>query len=190
MNKIQAVLDKFSEKFSALGIKLSVEATQEKQMVEGVLADGTKIFTNADAFGEGVDVFAVDAEGNKAPLPDGEYTLPEGDVLVVIDGLVKSISPAIVEAPEEMNAVTAEEVEATIASIVQSFEQKLSEKVDEINAVKAELASVKAELSKAPAASSVRQSSAQKVTAPKSTDPLTVKGRDRAMVLINQFKNK
>lgn len=189
MNKIQSIVEKFSEKFSALGIKLSIEATQEKQMVEGVLADGTKIFTNADAFGEGVDVFAVDAEGNKAPLPDGEYTLPEGDVLVVIDGLVKSISPAVVEAPEEMNAVPQEEVEATIASIVQSFEQKLNEKIAELEAVKAELSSVKEEMSKTPATTSIRQGAvAQK--AQKSTDPLTVKGKDRAFVLINQFKNK
>jgi hypothetical protein len=156
-------------------------------MIEGVLADGTKIFTNADAFGEGVDVFAVDADGNKAPLPDGEYTLPEGDVLVVVDGLVKSISPAVVELPEEMSA---EAVEQTIATIVQSFEQKLAEKVDEINAVKAELASVKEELSKVPATTSVRQGAvvAQAQTQIKSTDPLTVKGRDRATLLINKFK--
>ncbi|NCW99349.1 MAG: hypothetical protein EBW71_10330, partial [Betaproteobacteria bacterium] len=63
-------------------------------------------------------------------------------------------SPAVVELPEEMSA---EAVEQTIATIVQSFEQKLAEKVDEINAVKAELASVKEELSKVPATTSVRQ---------------------------------
>lgn len=56
------------------------------------------------------EVFVEDAEGNRVPAPDGDYTTSDGKVIVVVSGKVAEIKDAEAEvAPEE---TPAEEVEA------------------------------------------------------------------------------
>ncbi len=50
-------------------------ATGVKFAVEGTLADGTKIYSTADEWVVGVDIFTLDADGNPVPVPAGEYLL-------------------------------------------------------------------------------------------------------------------
>ncbi len=79
-------LTKYGIEPSALGIKFEEEtteaATEVKFAVEGTLADGTKIYSTADEWVVGVDIFTLDADGNPVPVPAGEYLLEDGGVNV------------------------------------------------------------------------------------------------------------
>jgi len=104
MNMIQDILKKFAPQLAKHGVKLSVEetapeATKVEMMAEGALADGTMIYSNADAFAEGVEVFVMDADGNPIPLADGEYTMDNGMTIVVAAGIIESMAEAITEEP-------------------------------------------------------------------------------------------
>ena len=68
-----------------------------------VTTDKGILYWESDAdLKEGDEVFVQDAEGNKTPAPDGDYTTSDGKVIVVVDGKVAEIKDAKAEvAPEE-----------------------------------------------------------------------------------------
>ena len=68
-----------------------------------VTTDKGILYWESDAdLKEGDEVFVEDAEGNKTPAPDGDYTTSDGKVIVVVDGKVAEIKDAKAEvAPEE-----------------------------------------------------------------------------------------
>ena len=72
---IMNLKEKVQELFAKYNISLSVseEVVEVKQMTEGILEDGSSIYTDSDAWAVGVRVLVKDAEGNDAPLMDGEY---------------------------------------------------------------------------------------------------------------------
>ena len=85
--------------------KLEAEATEQPQEVEKVelatmsLADGTTV--EAESFEAGNGIAVLTAEGERMPLPVGEYQLEGGMVLVVeVEGVIASISEGEMEAPE------------------------------------------------------------------------------------------
>ena len=54
-----------------------------------VTTDKGILYWESDAdLKEGDEVFVEDAEGNKTPAPDGDYTTSDGKVIVVVDGKV------------------------------------------------------------------------------------------------------
>lgn len=161
-------IEKINSLFKKFNVNLEVaesskEVAQVKMMAEGILDDGTKIGTSADAWSEGVDIFIVDADGNQQPLPDGEYKLTDGTTLLVEGGLLKSIAPmeeevVVEEQAEEVEnsaetKITNAQVEA-LMNLVAKLEVALSEekKKNTLNETKV------AELSKAPAVESVKNS--------------------------------
>ena len=68
-----------------------------------VTTDRGILYWESDAdLKEGDEVFVEDAEGNRTPAPDGDYTTSDGKVIVVVDGKVAEIKDAKAEvAPEE-----------------------------------------------------------------------------------------
>jgi len=93
-----------AEKLIKLGQSL-LETNEENKplemMAEGVLTDGSKIVTPADAWVEGVEIF-VETEQGALPLAPGEYTLQDGTVIVVEqEGILNEIRP-FVEEPAEV----------------------------------------------------------------------------------------
>jgi hypothetical protein len=103
------------ERFKAALLKAFAEfanVTTDK----GILAwDGDADLAVGDA------VFIEDAEGNRTPAEDGEYTTDEGKVIVVAEGKVAEIkeTETEVEPTEETPAETpAEETPAEMASVV------------------------------------------------------------------------
>ena len=193
MNMIQEILNKFAPQLSKHGVKLSVEETAAPEAikvvmaVEGALADGTMIYSNADAFAEGVDVFVMDADGNPTPLADGEYTLDNGITIVVSNGVIESMAEAITEEPvapadavaqEVAETYSKEQVEALLNNIISEFETKLSAAESKIT-----------ELSQAPAATTVKQSRQTSNEA-----PLNIKAmsniEDRTRAIVAKYKNK
>ena len=189
MNMIQEILNKFAPQLSKHGVKLSVEETATKVVmaVEGALSDGTMIYSNADAFAEGVDVFVMDADGNPTPLADGEYTMDNGMTIVVSNGIIESMAEAITEEPvapadavaqEVAETYSKEQVEGLLKNVISEFEAKLSAAEKKIT-----------ELSQAPAATTVKQS---RQTAP--VAPLNIKAmsniEDRTRAIVAKYKNK
>jgi preprotein translocase subunit YajC len=189
MNMISEILEKFAPALSKHGVKLSVEETpaaepaKVEMMAEGALADGTMIYSPAAEWGEGVEIFVMDADGNPSPLADGEYTLDNGKKIVVASGVIASIEEVEVEKPEVEITVeqevaetySKEQVEGLLKNIITEFETKLS-------AAEAKIT----ELSKAPAATTVKQA---RQTAPtQHVDMSRMTAQQRAYAMITKLK--
>ena len=162
--QIKSVFSKYGIDPSTVGIKFEEETAAEATTVEiqfaveNTLQDGTMIYSTADAWGIGVDIFTKDDQGNPVPLPEGDYMLQDGSTISVgSDGKVAEISA--VESATEMSS---EDLVAVIGSLSERIAALEAEKTElaaavesaknDADAVKAELASVK----KAPAVPSVK----------------------------------
>ena len=175
-DQIKSVFSKYGIDPSTVGIKFEEEttateapATEVKFAVEGTLADGTKIYSTADEWVVGVDIYTQDAEGNPVPVPAGDYLLEDGVTKVTVgeDGKVASI-----EKEEQSTEMSSEDLVAVIGSLSERIAALEGEKTElaaavesakkDAEAVKAELASVK----KAPAVPSVKSQEFKKNAAP------------------------
>jgi len=191
MNMIQEILNKFAPQLSKHGVKLSVEettateSTKVEMMAEGALMDGTMIYSPAAEWAEGVEIFVMDADGNPTPLADGEYTLDNGKKIVVASGLIASIEEVEAEEPsievtveqEVAETYSKEQVEGLLNNIISEFEAKLSAAEKQIT-----------ELSKAPAATTVKQS---RQAAPQAPLNITAMSNieDRTRAIVARYKN-
>jgi len=174
--QIKSVFNKYGIDPSSVGIKFEEEtaaaeapATEVKFAVEGTLADGTKIYSTADEWVVGVDIYTQDAEGNSVPVPAGEYLLEDGVTKVVVgeDGKVAEI-----EKEEQSTEMSSEDLVAVIGQLSERIAALEGEKTElaaavesaknDAEAIKAELASVK----KAPAVPSVKSQEFKKNAAP------------------------
>jgi len=174
--QIKSVFNKYGIDPSSVGIKFEEEtaaaeapATEVKFSVEGTLADGTKIYSTADEWVVGVDIYTQDAEGNPVPVPAGEYLLEDGVTKVIVgeDGMVAEISRE-----EQSTEMSSEDLVAVIGQLSERIAALEGEKTElaaavenakkDAEAVKAELASVK----KAPAVPSVKSQEFKKNAQP------------------------
>jgi len=162
--QIKATFEKFGIDAAAHGIKFEEEtaapaATEITLAAEGTLADGTKIYSTANDWAVGVDIYTMDADGNPVPVPAGEYLLEDGVTKVIVgeDGMIAEISKE-----EQSTEMSSEDLVAVIGSLSERIAALESEKTalsaevanakNEVDSVKAELSSVK----KAPAAPSIK----------------------------------
>jgi len=174
--QIKSVFNKYGIDPSSVGIKFEEEtaaaeapATEVKFAVEGTLADGTKIYSTADEWVVGVDIYTQDAEGNPVPVPAGEYILEDGVTKVVVDegGLIAEI-----EREEQSTEMSSEDLVAVIGQLserIAALETEKTELAAAIETAKNENAAVKAELAsvkKAPAVPSVKSQEFKKNAAP------------------------
>ena len=174
--QIKSVFNKYGIDPSTVGIKFEEEsaaaeapATEVKFAVEGTLADGTKIYSTADEWVVGVDIYTQDAEGNPVPVPAGEYLLEDGVTKVVVgeDGTIAEI-----EKEEQSTEMSSEDLVAVIGQLSERIAALEGEKTElaaavesaknDAEAIKAELASVK----KAPAVPSVKSQEFKKNAQP------------------------
>ena len=126
-------------------------------MAEGVLEGGTKIYTTAESWEAGVDIYVVNDEGEEIPVPAGEYVLEDGTVIIVEEaGVVAEINakkeeeekPEMSEEEVEQSEETAEEsyskedvlnlIEAAVSKLRTEFSSELEKKNEEIETLKAE----------------------------------------------------
>jgi hypothetical protein len=174
--QIKSVFNKYGIDPSSVGIKFEEEtaaaeapATEVKFAVEGTLADGTKIYSTANEWVVGVDIYTTDAEGNPVPVPAGEYLLEDGVTTVYVgeDGMVAQI-----EREEQSTEMSSEDLVAVIGQLSERIAALEVEKTElaaavenakkDSEALKTELASVK----KAPAVPSVKSQEFKKNAAP------------------------
>lgn len=180
--------EKIAEAAKRILAKLSGEAAPRtyKFMKEGVTADGVKVFTEADDFVQGAEVF-VEIDGVVTPAPDGEHAI-EGVTIVVKDGKIESV----VTATEEVEATEAEleaVIEAALSGVVadrDKYAAELTAKNDAIARMAAEMAAKENEITNLKAQvttlskqiGSVQDSGSPKAAAPAPTNPkLDANGR-------------
>jgi hypothetical protein len=173
--QIKSVFNKYGIDPSSVGIKFEEEApaaepaTELQFAVEGTLSDGTKIYSTANEWVAGVDIYTQDAEGNPVPVPAGEYILEDGVTMVTVgeDGMVAMIGEMEVET--EMSSEDLVAVIGQLSERIAALETEKTELAAAVETAKSEVKSVKAELAlvkKAPAARSVRSQEFEKNAAP------------------------
>ena len=187
--------ERISDIFEKYSVELAVEEKEETQEVAfatAVLDSGQEIQTDADAFAVGVSAFVVNDEGERIPLPDGDYQLQDGSVLVVAEGAVAEMKEAEAEVEaeeekeEEMKAeeveassevLTREAVEGMIAEAIEATKKEFSSQIEERDAKITEL-------SKQATPSIPR---APKMEAPVSVDLKSLSIQERVAAIHNQF---
>jgi hypothetical protein len=170
------ITERVQEVFNKFNVKLTVTEEPRTEMAEAALDNGTVVYTDAEAFAEGVEAYIINDEGEKIPLPPGDYELEDGRTLVIGEGgIVSSIGQpeaeveeveaseeveVEIEAEEEPGYVTKAEVEEMIKAALESIKDKeemsvnpeapkeAKEEVKEevVDEVAVELAAVKAQL--------------------------------------------
>ena len=213
------ITERVQEVFNKFNVKLTVTEEPRTEMAEAALDNGTVVYTDAEAFAEGVEAYIINDEGEKIPLPPGDYQLEDGRTLVIGEGgVVSSIGQpeaeveeveaseeVEVEAEEEPGYVTKAEVEEMIKAALESIKEKeemsvnpeapkeAKEEVKEevVDEVAVELAAVKAQLEdmKKQAAEAGLKHKAPSVK----REPLNLKNlstQERVAAIHNQFSSK
>jgi len=118
------------------------------------LADGVTIL-EADSFEMGMEIVIVTEDEQKIPLPIGEYELEDGRILVVVEeGIISEVKEMEAEAPEvevevEVPTEAKQEMETEKSTPKKTVESVVKETFfAEIEALKTENETLKAELSK------------------------------------------
>lgn len=189
--------ERISDIFEKYSVELAVEEKEETQEVAfatAVLESGQEIQTDADAFAVGVSAFVVNDEGERIPLPDGDYQLQDGSLLVVAEGAVVEVNEATTEPEveaeeekeEEMKAeeveassevLTREAVEGMIAEAIEATKKEFSSQIEERDAKITELSKqATPSISRAP-----------KMEAPVSVDLKSLSITERVAAIHNQF---
>jgi hypothetical protein len=179
-DSIKAIFAKHNIDPSTHGIQLSEQVALE---VASKLMDGSDIYTSAEAFAIGVDVYTKDETGAMIPCVAGEYQMEDGVVIVVgedskiaemgMPEMEQEMSSAdLLSAIESLsNRVSALEGEKATLETQLAIEKSKSEKSStDLNTLKAELSALR----KAPAVESVK-SKVELKKATKSVDSTPVK---------------
>jgi len=156
--------ERISDLFEKYSVELAVEEKEEQVslMATAVLESGQEIMTDADAFAVGVAVFVMNDENERIPLPDGDYQLEDGSMLVVAEGTVSEIKDA--EAPSEevveeeveeveasVDMITREDVASMIADAVSEAKKEFSSQIEQRDVKIIELSkAASAKISRAP----------------------------------------
>jgi hypothetical protein len=127
----------------------------EVKLEQMKLADGVTVI-EAESFEPEMEVFVVTEDEQKIPLPVGEYEMEDGRILVIEnEGIVKEVKEKMeeeveVEEPETETEIEVEaEKETAVATPKKTIESVVKESFfSEIEALKAENETLKAELSK------------------------------------------
>lgn len=140
----------------------NIEQSQVVELAQAKLDNGTVL--EAEAFESGKEIFIL-TDDEKVAVPVGEYTMEDGQILVVSEeGLIGEIKSAKeeeeVEASEEVEEQLEEEVEAKYATKEELAEVKslveeikaMIEKKEEMSEVEGQ---VKEELSETPATEAI-----------------------------------
>ena len=191
--------ERISEIFDKYSVELSVEENAEVKFAVATLDSGQEIQTDAEAFAVGVAVFVVNDEGEQIPLPDGEYTLEGGAVLVVAEGAISEMkeAEAEVEAEEEKEEEMSEEPKAEEAEEVEASSEVLTREevagmiAEAIEATKAEFSSQieerDAKITELSKQATKSLSRAPKMEAPAPVDLKSLSITERVAAIHNQF---
>lgn len=89
--------NRINELFNKFNLSLStIEKTELK--AEATLENGTIIHTDAETFEEGAMVYILNEEGEKIPLPEGDYKMNDGSVVSIGEsGVISSVGSGVAD---------------------------------------------------------------------------------------------
>ena len=155
-------------------------------MAEANLKDGTLIGTDAEEWTVGVLAYVVSEEGDKMPLPTGEFELEDGRVMVIEDGTVTEIRDAVVVEEEVVEeevveaSVSKKELIAVLEELSKDFDSKIENLAKELSG----------SLKNFSAANPVHKKSINKVQKVEFAKPLTeMNAAERAMNIFSKSSN-
>lgn len=155
-------------------------------MAEANLKDGTLIGTDAEEWTVGVLAYVVSEEGDKMPLPTGEFELEDGRVMVIEDGTVTEIRDAVVIEEEVIEeeaieaSVSKKELIAVLEELSKDFDSKIENLAKELSG----------SLKNFSAANPVHKKSINKVQKVEFAKPLTeMNAAERAMNIFSKSSN-
>ena len=70
---------------------------EEPAVATATLSNGTMVYVDAPSFDVGMGVYVLNEEGEKIPLPDGDYELEGDGALSILEGVIASFTEAVVE---------------------------------------------------------------------------------------------
>jgi hypothetical protein len=161
--RLLATFQKHNIDAKSVGIALAEEVKLE---VEGKLMDGTSVFTSAETFAVGSDVYTKDEAGNNVPAMAGEYVMEDGTTIAVgEDGMVAEIKEkemetemssedffsAIDKLSERISALEADK--AALSTELSNEKARVAELSKDLNSTKTELSAMR----RTPAAPSVKE---------------------------------
>ena len=79
------IKERVQEVFNKFNVALEVEDKIRVDMAEETLENGTVIYTDADDFAEGEEAYIINDEGERIPLPPGDYKLADGGTISIGD---------------------------------------------------------------------------------------------------------
>lgn len=149
MSLSKSIMDLFKKH----GVDLKLSEEEKVKLAEAPLADGTIIYTDADTWEAGVNIFILNEEGEQIPVPVGEYPLEDGNVVIVAeDGIVEYVGEPMEVAPELSETITKEQAMAIVKEAVDVLEANLSKQIqgkeDEIKELKEKLSASEKEVKK------------------------------------------
>ena len=155
-------------------------------MAEANLKDGTLIGTDAEEWTVGVIAYVVTEEGDKMPLPTGEFELEDGRVMVIEDGTVTEIRDAVVVEEEVIEeeaieaSVSKKELIAVLEELSKDFDSKMENLAKELSG----------SLKNFSAANPVHKKSINQVQKVEFAKPLTeMNAAERAMAIFSKSSN-
>jgi len=124
------LLEKIQAYFKEEGLNLEVSETN---LAEAVLEDGTtKIYSKAEEWAAGVDIFILNEENEEIPLPIGEYKLEDGTMVVVEEvGIVASVG-AVEEEVEASEEPSTKDVLDLIHSQIGELKENFNKQIEEV----------------------------------------------------------
>jgi arsenate reductase-like glutaredoxin family protein len=176
ITRLKETFHKFNIDPSQVGVQLEDEI---KLSSEGKLQDGTMIYSTADTWGVGADIYTMDENGTPVPVAAGAYILEDGtNVMVDENGFIsqfgepveqemssEDLMKIIESLSEKVNALTIEKTE--LASQLATESEKAIKSSQEASSLKTELSSLK----KTASASSVKDTKTHVFAKEKSQSP-------------------
>lgn len=72
------IQERVQDVFNRFNVNLTVSEEPRVDLAEAVLENGTVIYTDGDDFAEGEEAYIINDEGERIPLPPGDYDLADG----------------------------------------------------------------------------------------------------------------
>jgi uncharacterized small protein (DUF1192 family) len=85
--------ERINDLFNKFDVNLKTEEIEVNLEAQAVLENGTIIYTDAASFEEGAEVYIINEEGEKIPLPEGDYELDDGSKMSIGEGGKVSKAP-------------------------------------------------------------------------------------------------
>jgi len=163
----------------------NIEQSQVVELAQAKLENGTVL--EAEAFESGKEIFIL-TDDEKVAVPVGEYTMEDGQILVVSEeGLIAEIKEA--EAKEEEEVEASEEVSEESETELEEVEAEYATK-EELAEVKSMLEEIKAMIEKKEEMSEVEEQVKEELSETPATEAITHNPEPKQKVSLKYAQNR